>query len=154
MPGTIPEFPQQTAAVPPDKVTIDRLEDQIVWYSAKSRLNQRRFKLLKAVTIISAAVIPVFTTSGVMYGSQIAAGLGVLIVIVEGLQQMNQYQANWTSYRLTGEALKHEKYLYFGKAGPYTGAASPGGLLAERVESLISQEESKWITTQSPRSKP
>jgi hypothetical protein len=154
MPGTIPDPPQQGAAMPPEKLTLERLEDQIKWYSTRSRLNQRRFKLLKAVTIISAALIPVFTTSVVIHGSQIAAALGVLIVVVEGLQQMNQYQANWTSYRITGEALKHEKYLYFAKAGPYTGAATPGTLLAERVESLVSLEESKWITAQSPRSKP
>jgi hypothetical protein len=155
MPGTtLPDPPQQDAATPAEKVTLSRLEDQIKWYAARSAANQRSFKLLKAITIVSAAVIPVFTTSGVAHGAQIAAALGVLIVVVEGLQQLNQYQANWTSYRLTAEALKHEKFLYFAKAGSYASAANPGAELAERVESLISQEESKWMSMQTPRSKP
>lgn len=155
MPGTtLPDPPQQEAATPAEKVTLSRLEDQIEWYAARSRTNQKRFKVLKAITIVSAAVIPVFTTSGVTYGAQIAAALGVLIVVVEGLQQLNQYQPNWTSYRLTAEALKHEKFLYFAKAGPYASAPNPGAELAERVESLISQEELKWMSMQTPRSKP
>lgn len=153
MPGTIPDPSQQIADMSPEKITLGRLDTQIKWYSAKSRLNQRRFKSLKAVTIISAAIIPVLTTSGISHGAQIAAGLGVLIVIVEGLQQMNQYQSNWTSYRLTAEALKHENFLYLAKAGPYAAIPNPSIALAERIESLISQEESKWITTQSPRTK-
>lgn len=155
MPGTtLPEPPQQGAEMPPEKITLGRLEDQIEWYAARSRVSQKRFKLLKVITIVSAAVIPVLTTSGVSHGAQVAAALGILIAVVEGVQQLNQYQANWTSYRLTAEALKHEKFLYFGKAGPYAGSANPTATLAERVESLISQEESKWMAMQTPRAKP
>lgn len=36
-----------------------RLEDQIAWYDAKSRHNQRWFKLLKVWQIVIAAAIPV-----------------------------------------------------------------------------------------------
>lgn len=155
MPGTtLPDPPRQGAATPPGNVALERLEDQIEWYAARSRVNQKRFKLLKVVTIVSAAVIPVFTTSGVAHGAQVAAALGILIAIVEGLQQLNQYQANWTSYRLTAEALKHEKFLYLATAGPYAASANPSATLAERVESLISQEEAKWMAMQTPRAKP
>ena len=51
-----------------------------------------------------------------------------------GVQQLRQYQQNWTSYRSTCERLKHEKYLYAAQAGPYTAAPRPQSLLAERVE--------------------
>jgi Protein of unknown function (DUF4231) len=135
----------------PEEVTLARLEDQIDWYSRKSSLNQRRFKLMKGVTIASAAAIPVLTTTTIPYGRYIAAGLGVLIAIMEGLQQLNQYSSNWTSYRATSEALKHEKFLYLEKAGPYLAAQNPQAMLAERVESLISQEGSKWLTVQSQK---
>lgn len=135
----------------PETVTLTRLEDQINWYGQRSSLNQRRFKLMKGVTIASAAAIPVLTTTAVPNGRYIAAGLGVLIAIVEGLQQMNQYNSNWTSYRATSEALKHEKFLYLEKAGPYLTAQNPQAMLAERIESLISQEGSKWFTVQSQK---
>jgi hypothetical protein len=139
--------PKQT----PEEVTLARLDDQITWYSQKSKLNQRRFKVMKGITIASAATIPVLTTAPIPEGTHIAAGLGVLIAIMEGLQQMNQYNSNWTSYRSTSEALKHEKYLYLAKAGPYLSAQNPPVMLAERIESLISQEGSKWLTVQSQK---
>jgi hypothetical protein len=58
------------------------------------------------------------------------------------------YQANWINYHSTCEALKHEKFLFLANAGPYTAAADPRVLLAERVESLISQEHAKWAAGQ------
>lgn len=109
---------------------------------------------MKGVTIASAAAIPVLTTAGIPNGKYIAAGLGVLIAIMEGLQQMNQYNSNWTSYRSTSESLKHEKYLYLARAGPYLAAQNPQVMLAERIESLISQEGSKWLTVQSQKPQP
>jgi hypothetical protein len=90
----------------------------------------------------------VLVTSQVPYGTHISAGLGVLIAIIEGLQQLKQYHGNWISYRATAEALKHEQFLYLAKAGPYIAAEHPQSMLAERVESLITQEEGKWVSTQ------
>jgi Protein of unknown function (DUF4231) len=132
----------------PEEVTLLRLQDQLDWYSAKSSLNKSRFQSLKMLTIISAALIPVLVTSHLPYSAQVSAGLGVLIAIVEGLQQLKQYHGNWISFRATAEALKHEQFLYLAKAGPYISADHPQAMLAERVESLITQEEGKWITTQ------
>jgi len=137
----------------PEQATLARLEDQIQWYSRRSSHNQRCFKWIKGTTIAAAAVIPVLTTSGVPHGAQIAAGLGILIAIIEGLQQLNQYQSNWTTYRSTAEALKHEKFLYMAKAGPYLEAAHPTAMLAERIESLVSQENAKWFTAQNTTAK-
>lgn len=143
-------MPELNSPSTPEQVTLARLDDQFKWYDGKSGYNQRCFKWLKGTTIAAAAVIPVLTTSGIKYGPQIAAGLGVLIAIIEGLQQLNQYQANWTAYRSTAEALKHEKYLYLANAGPYLSAKQPAStMLAERVESLVSQENAKWFTSQS-----
>lgn len=135
----------------PEEVTLQRLDDQIKWYGQKSSANQRRFKLMKGITIASAAAIPVLTTTAIPDGRYVAAGLGVLIAIMEGLQQMNQYHSNWTTFRSTSESLKHEKYLYLAKAGPYLSAQNAQAMLAERIESVISQEGSKWLTVQSPR---
>ena len=74
--------------------------------------------------------------------------LGVLITVLEGILHLNQYQQNWTTYRSTCEALKHEKYVYIGKAGPYASAPNPHALLAERIESLVSQEHAQWASVQ------
>src|SRR5262245_48655943 len=119
-----------------------RLEDQITWYDMRSNTNQRNYKVLKLLVIFAAALIPLL--AGLSMPAWGTGGLGVLIAVTEGIQQLNQYQANWIAYRSTCEALKHEKYLYLGAAGPYAAAETPRALLAERVESLVSQEHAKW----------
>jgi hypothetical protein len=134
--------------------TLERLEDQITWYDGRSGESQRHYKRLKVVVIATAALIPVI--SAVQVPDIAPAGpptwvlgaLGALIGILEGIQQVGQYHANWISYRSTCEALKHEKYLYLAKAGPYAVVSDPHTLLAERIESLVSQEHAKWASAQ------
>jgi hypothetical protein len=134
---------------------LERLEDQAKWYSRKSGENQRRYKRLKVVQIVAAALIPFTATMPTLLSEDFGlllpiatGGLGVLIVVLEGLQGLFQFHDNWTSYRSTAEALKHEKYLWFAKAGHYANANNPDALLAERVESLVSREHAKWVSTQ------
>jgi hypothetical protein len=83
----------------------------------------------------------------------VIGGGGALIVVVEGLQQLQQYQQKWTTYRSTCERLKHDKYLYLAQAGPYTKAPRPEALLAERVEGLVSQEHAAWVSQQQEATK-
>jgi Protein of unknown function (DUF4231) len=121
-----------------------RLEDQIAWYDAKSQHNQRWFKALKICQIVVAAAIPVAAAASVPVWLMGAGG--ALIVVLEGLQQLEQYQQNWTTYRSTSERLKHEKFLFLGRAGPYAAQSHPESLLAERVEGLVSQEHAAWVS--------
>jgi hypothetical protein len=133
---------------------MERLEDQIAWYDGKSLANQRTFKRIKIVEILAAATIPFLSAFRVSHIAVATGGLGVLITVLEGMLQLNQYQHSWITYRSTCEALKHEKYTYLGKAAPYANAPDPHALLAERIESLVSQEHAKWASTQQQPSKP
>lgn len=128
----------------PQSPTFARLEQQIDWYDGKSRENQRWFKRLKVCQIVTAAAIPV--AAGASAPSWLVGGAGALIVVLEGLQQLQQHQQNWTNYRSTCERLRHEKFLFLGHAGPYAGRADPLPLLAERVEGLVSQEHAAWAS--------
>ena len=126
----------------PSSPALERVVDQIGWYDRKSRHNQRWFKGLKTGQIVTAAAIPVAATGSV--SDWIIGAAGALIVVLESLQQLQQYQQNWITYRATCERLKHEKFLYASGAGPYAAAADREVLLAERVESLVSQEHAAW----------
>src|ERR1043166_5091962 len=127
---------------------IARLEDQIDWYDKKSLTNQRAFKWIKMIEIVAAAIIPFLAAFKFSQAVWVTSGLGVLITVLEGTLHLNQYQQNWIAYRSTCESLKHEKYTYLGKASPYAGVADPHALLAERIESLVSQEHAKWASDQ------
>ena len=125
---------------------MDRLEDQIAWYDKKSSTCQRNYKRIKLTEIIAAALIPFVVGAHVPYAAWVAGGLGVLITILEGVLQLYQYQQVWVAYRATCEAMKHEKFIYLARAGAYATATDPHALLAERVEALGSQENSKWAS--------
>jgi Protein of unknown function (DUF4231) len=135
-----------------DPIT-ERLEEQIAWYDRKSIYNQKVYKLIKVIEILAAALIPFIAALSIKHATIVTGSLGVLITVLEGLLHLNQYQQNWTSYRSTCEALKHEKYVYLAKAAPYAGVPDAYPLLAERIESLVSQEHAKWASAQSQENK-
>lgn len=135
--------------------TLQRLEEQIKWYGRRGITNRRMFLTQKTIVIVAAALIPFLSGlklpgewQGIATTQWISGGLGVLIAILESLQQLHQYHANWIGYRSTCEALRHEKFLFYAKAVPYAAASDPRVLLAERVESLVSQENAKWTAAQ------
>ncbi len=143
------------ATAPEIDPILERLEDQIAWYDRKSMTNQRYFKRMKMIEITAAAIIPFLSAFNLPRVLWLTGGLGVLITVLEGVLHLNQYQQNWIAYRSTCESLKHEKYVYLGKASPYASAVDPHALLAERIESLVSQEHAKWasVQQQEPKSK-
>ena len=132
---------------PSEVAILKRLDDQLLWYSQKSQSARKSFKRIKVAEIVAAALIPFLTGRPWAYVNFAIGGLGVLITILEGILHLNQYQENWTSYRATAESLKHEKFLYLARAGPYLNAANPLPTLAERIEAAISQENSQWVAT-------
>ena len=82
----------------------------------------------------------------------VAAVLGSVVVVLEGIQSRFGFQTNWTTYRKTAEALKREQYLYLAQAAQYAGDDREK-VLAVFVESLISDETTRWAATRSSRSR-
>lgn len=128
-----------------DEYISNRVNDQIDWYDRKSQKAQAWFKRLRTCEIVSAAAIPLiagFATEP--FPVTLVVGLlGALIAILSSIISLNQLQENWTEYRTTCESLKHEKFLFLTKAEPYHEEKS-FRLFVNRVESLISKENSAW----------
>jgi hypothetical protein len=123
-----------------------RVDDQISWYDRKSLQNQKTFKRLRIIEIVAAAAIPLLAGQIDTGGSAlkwVVGALGSIVAIVAGLLSLYRLQENWIEYRVTCEALKHEKFLYLSRVGPYA-VPEPFPVFVERVESLISKEHSNW----------
>src|SRR6266498_2545963 len=106
--GTGPVRPIEAVPLPDaEDPTWDRLEDQL------------RYKWLKLLELAVAAALPV--VAGIHSPVWVTGGLASVIVVLEGAQHLYQFQEHWITYRSTAEALKHERYLYLAKAGPYAG---------------------------------
>lgn len=126
----------------------DRLEDQLKWYGQKSQHNQKRYNRLRLVEIVSAALIPFLAGGGkyIPHPMVITGVLGVVIAVCAGAASLYKFHENWIQYRTTAEQLKHEKFLYLTDTAPYD-RDDKFSLLVERVESLISKENSMWAQT-------
>jgi Protein of unknown function (DUF4231) len=123
----------------------ERLEDQVGWYDRKSQSAQRAYKRIKVLQLVTAAAVPVVAAAEAP--PWLTAALGGIVLVLEGLQQLGQYQSNWITYRSTCEALKHEKHLYLAGAGPYHNAEDASVVLAEHIEGLVSQEHARWVSS-------
>lgn len=122
-----------------------RVDDQIGWYDRKSQSAQCWFKWFRGAEIIAAAAIPLIAgfAADPFPVTLVVGILGASIAVISAAISLNQFQENWTEYRTTCESLKHEKFLYLTKAKPYH-EEEPFRLFVQRVESLISKENSAW----------
>jgi hypothetical protein len=136
--------PRAQVVLSGDGTNYQRLEDQIEWYDRKGVHHQRWYRRLKVTSIAAAALVPLFSSLDNL--GVIAGVLGVLVVVVEGLQHVNQHHENWIRYRATVENLLHEKYLYLARAGRYGGHSDDEAfrLLAASVEAILSREGEAW----------
>ena len=128
----------------PDEYIRDRIDDQIVWYDSKSGSNKKWFIIFQITTLMASASVPVFAIfSGDMWVRVIVSILGSTTAITTGIVSLCQFQEHWIEYRTTAESLKHEKYLYQTGTDPYMGDDA-FSILVERVEALVSQENTAW----------
>jgi hypothetical protein len=130
-----------------------RLDNQIGWYDRKSGRHKRLYMLFKVLEVIFAASIPVLLAVSELFDDVpdlplvlrgLAAAFGAGVAILSGVLGIGKFQENWMAYRTTCEMLRHEKYFYEMGCGPYKDPAGRVCLLVQRVEELISQENTNW----------
>jgi hypothetical protein len=125
-----------------NEVAVDYVNGFVKWYDNHSRSNRWTYLTMKAVQIVLAAAIPILTP--LELSRQAIAVMGGTIGILEGILQLGQFHQSWIRYRSTCEALRSELFLYRTRAGPYSQTNDPHALLAERSNSLVSAENSRW----------
>jgi hypothetical protein len=136
--------------VKPQEYIDKRLQDQIDWYDKKSIASQNTFKRMRGAEIVAAALIPflsglaLLNSDRVRIGATIAMGaLGFTVTIIAGFLSLGRYQENWADYRTTCESLKKERFLFETGVEPY-GGDEGFQILVQRVETLISKENTNW----------
>lgn len=123
-----------------------RVYDQIDWYDRKSQWNQKWFKRLQVFQLVASVSIPFLSGYVELGGFWIKFSIGFLGVSIAGtvaIAGLYKFQENWIEYRTTCETLRHEKFRYLTKTEPYD-SEERLPLLVERIESLISKENSNW----------
>jgi Protein of unknown function (DUF4231) len=132
-----------------------RLDDQINWYSKKSATNKKWYRLCQFSLIVLAALVTLsglFPAKDFPFVTYTVPTLGAIIAILTGVLALFKFQDNWLTYRLSSEALKHEKYLFLAKSEPYN-VENPFNLLVSRCESIMVKENMTWEQAMKPVAK-
>lgn len=122
-----------------------RVHEQMHWMEQKSAHNQQWYKILKLIELVCAAAIPFLAGFYPVYSffPLLTALMGVIIVISNGLQQLNHFHENWINYRTAIESIKREKFLFLSGASPYNDADA-FKLFVYNFENLLSNENKAW----------
>ncbi|HUI90622.1 MAG TPA: DUF4231 domain-containing protein [Chitinivibrionales bacterium] len=125
----------------------NRYEEQIKWYSVHSSTNKRFYNVFQWGVIVLSACIPVligFLPEEIKWISII---LSIILGIGTTALKTFKFQEIWVNYRTISETLKKEKHFYDAGLDAYKGAQDKEATFVDRVESLISRENSLWVTT-------
>lgn len=76
-----------------------------------------------------------------------------MVAIFVGISNFGKFGENWHNYRTTCETLRKELSYYQAKINDYKDSTSPEELFAQRVESIISVENTKWLTIENGKKK-
>lgn len=124
----------------------ERLNPQIQWYSSKSSINQKRYKISQIFEIILATLIPLLSAySDIKLIAFIVGLFGAFIAIIESISKLYKFHENWIQYRTTAEMLKHEKYLFLTRSSHYQiSEGTIENIFIQNIEDIISSESKNW----------
>lgn len=128
----------------------DRYYSQIDWYDKKSLKNKKLYEILQLGLLIFSALTPVFIAiemhpSTNSWLKWVPIFTSVFVAILASVIKTFKFQENWLNYRTICETLKKELYFFEADIGDYKDVGTKEALFIERVENLISRENTLWI---------
>jgi hypothetical protein len=124
---------------------LTRLEMQRKRFSRFAGQARTCYISFKVVQVVLAAAIPVASSNSAP--APVTGSLGAAVVVLEGLQQLFQWHANWLRFRMAEGALRDERFDYRARIGQYGTSPDPIRLLADRVAALIATDRAGWART-------
>jgi hypothetical protein len=95
-------------------------------------------------TLVVAAVVPVL--AAVDADPAVTACVAAAVVVLEGIQQVFQFQAHWITYRATAETLRRHAFLWAAEVEPYDAPDTRRGELARVISDTAAKENAEWAT--------
>lgn len=130
-----------------EKFLKDRYRKETDWYDRESIKNHKYYRFFQWSAIALSAMTPILILIGIDWVRWIAVGTGALVAISTAALKTFKYQENWINYRTTCETLRKEIHFYNAGIQGYECMEDKEALFIERVESLISRENTLWVVT-------
>jgi hypothetical protein len=140
--------PRDLGSMTPREYIAERLNESIDWYDKNSSKLKSRFLNMRAITVISSALVPVLINLNLeildfrMDFKIITTILSLLVVVLVSFESVYHYSAQWTNYRSTEQFLRKEYFLFTTREGEYAevGVDDAYRLFVQRVERAIQAE--------------
>lgn len=133
----------------------DRWLGQIRWMEAKAKTAQKRYYVLRLLTIGGGVIVPALVSLNVR-GTEVATGIGwttfavsLLVALSAAVEGLFQYGDRWRNYRLTAELVKAEGWQFAELAGAYHQYPTHDAAFrtfAGSVETLFGHEAERYVT--------
>ena len=128
----------------------ERYYDQCAWYDQKAGINKRWYYYFQTLVIVLSALTTLTVAMGVYFQQftwfrLVALTTASIVTVLASLQKIYRFQEQWIDYRNTAETLKKEKHLYDARLSGYATANCAEQLFVERIESLISRQNTLWV---------
>lgn len=124
-----------------------RYENQVQWYDGRSALYKRCYHCFQWATIILSSALPASIMLIPDDDKIYVVALSVILAIATSAMKSFKFQENWISYRTIAESLRKEVHYYNAGANGYSISENKEQLFVERVEALISRENTLWGET-------
>ncbi|WP_241845074.1 DUF4231 domain-containing protein [Streptomyces sp. CB02261] len=124
-----------------------RLSQYQEWYDAKATRMKAMHLRMRTVSVVGAALVPVFVNLDLGFARVTATVLSVIVVAAVSLESVYRYREQWKNYRSTEQLLGHERVYFEAKVGPYQGLQKREAFstLVARVERAIANENSATL---------
>jgi len=121
-----------------------RYNSQVKWYDTKATYYKKWTQFFNVITIFFGALTPILAALDYRI---ITIFLASVVTISLGLLKFYKCEEHWHNYRTTCETLKKEGNYFRYRINGYSTVQEPEKLFIERVESLISRENTLWSST-------
>ena len=130
-----------------DQYVEKRYRGQIKWYGDRAAFNKRLYQAFQWIVIVLSCSLPALIASLPTAYQWVTVGMAIVLAIGTAGLKAFKFQELWVSYRTLAETLKKEEYFHRAQIDDYRECNDREALFIERVESLISRENTTWVAT-------
>lgn len=125
----------------------DRYKDQIGWYGIKASRNKLYYSVFQWSVVVLSAALPVLIATVPAKYQAVTLSISILLAVGTASLKTFKFQETWIAYRTIAETMKKERHYYDAELGDYGDSKDKDALFIERVEALISRENTLWVST-------
>lgn len=115
------------------------------WYGRAATRTRLSYQVLKVAVLVMGAAVTVLAATRA--SSALTAALAASVVVLEGVQQLFQFQSNWITYRRTAETMRQQAFMYVAQVGPYADTETRRERLADFMSEITTTENAGWTNT-------